>query len=159
MAHDLTDDGNVLITSEDPETGEFWAHALRQRGLEVAVAGSAEEALSQWATETFDLAVVDIHTPPGDGIGVCRRLRAEGVDPILLLVPGNDETHVLAAYKAGVDECIVEPIGPALFQAKVAAWLRRSRAIPAGAASLPQLVQLLVLANLCWIADWLPALA
>ncbi len=125
--------GKVLIVSDDSETGQIWAHAVGQRGLEAAVVCSPDGALSHYAIEGFDLTVVDVHTPRLDGIDLCRRLRAEAVNPILLLTPRSDEAHVLEAYKAGVDECIVKPIGPALFLAKVTAWLRRAWTIPAEA--------------------------
>jgi DNA-binding response OmpR family regulator len=44
---------------------------------------------------------------------------------MLLLTPINNESHTLEAYQAGVDECVIKPISPALFIAKVKVWLRR----------------------------------
>lgn len=123
----------VLLVSDDPATGQIWTYALYQRGLEVVPVRSTEEALDRWASEAFDLVVIDVHTPQLDGIALCRRLRAEAVNPILLLTPSGDEAHVLAAYQAGVDECIVKPVGPSLFLAKVRAWLRRSWTVPTAA--------------------------
>lgn len=51
----------------------------------------------------------------------------------MLLTPGRNEAHILEVYQAGVDECIVKPVSPSLFLAKVGAWLRRSWTIPAEA--------------------------
>lgn len=62
----------VLFVSDDPETGPIWAYALGQRGLEVVAVGSAEEALDQWAKETFDLVIIDVCTPQLDGIDLGR---------------------------------------------------------------------------------------
>jgi len=39
----------VLLVSDHPETAQIWAYALGEMGSEVALAGSAEEALRQWA--------------------------------------------------------------------------------------------------------------
>lgn len=122
----------VLLVSDDPETGQIWTYALSQQGIEVVLAGSAEEALDRWAEESFDLIVIDIHTPQLNGMDVCRRLRAEAINPILLFTPGRSEAHILEAYGAGVDECITKPISPPLFLAKVRAWLRRSWTVPVG---------------------------
>lgn len=58
---------------------------------------------------------------------------AEAVNPILLMTPRRHEAHLLEAYQAGVDECIVKPISPSLFLAKVKSWLRRSWTVPAEA--------------------------
>jgi len=83
-------------------------------GLEVALAGSAEEAMTQWTNGVFDLTLIDVHTPQLDGVDLCRRLQAEAVNPILLLTPRSDEAHLLEAYQAGADECIAKPISPSL---------------------------------------------
>ena len=116
----------VLIASDDLEAGQIWAHALGRRGLKTALSKSAQEVMHLWRAKAFELIVIDVYAPEFDGIDVCRRLRAEAVVPILLLTPWSDEAHVLEAYKAGADECVVKPISPSLFLAKVTAWFRHS---------------------------------
>lgn len=123
----------VLLVSDDPEMRGIWAYALRQRRVEVVLAGSARDALDRWAEGTFDLIAIDVCTSQLDGIDLCRRLRAEAANPILLLTPGRNEAHVLETYQAGVDECIVKPVSPSLFLAKIGAWLRHSWTVPAEA--------------------------
>ncbi len=116
----------TLLVSDDPETAKIWAYTLGEMGVQAVLAGSAQEALDRWAEGVCDLILIDVHTPQLDGIDLCRRLRAETVNPILLFTPTADEAHLQEAYQAGVDECIVKPIDPTLFRAKVRAWLRRS---------------------------------
>lgn len=123
----------ALLVSDDAETAQTSAFALGQRGLEVVLVGSVEGALHKWAAETFDLILVDEHTPQFDGVDLCRRMRAEAVNPILLLTSDGGEAHLLEAYQAGADECIAKPISLQLFLAKVMAWLRRSWTVPAEA--------------------------
>ena len=101
-----------------------------QKGLSTEIASSAEEALLLWDRDSFDLIVIDIHTPALDGIDLCKQFRAVAVNPILLLPRRGDESHLLQAYEAGVDECIVRPISARLFLAKVLAWQRRSWTVP-----------------------------
>ncbi len=125
--------GRLLVVSDDPETRRIWAYALSQAGLEVVSVTSAEEALERWSAEVFDLIIVDDHTVELAGIDVCRTLRTEVVNPLLLLMPSANEAHLLQAYEAGVDECVAKPIGPRLLLAKVKAWLRRSWTLPAEA--------------------------
>jgi DNA-binding response OmpR family regulator len=123
----------VLLVSDEPEAGRIWAFALQQMGLETILTSGIQDALQEWAAGPFDLVVIDVHTPHLDGVDLCRRVRAEAANPILLFTPESDEAHVLKAYQAGVDECVVKPISPTLFLAKVRAWLRRSWTVPAGA--------------------------
>ncbi len=124
---------NVLLVSNDPEVSGIWAFALRQMGLEATLATSAAEAMDDWSRGTFDLVVIDVYGPDLDGIEVTQQLRAQAVNPILLFTPNRDETHMLEAYRAGVDECVVKPVSPSLFMAKLRAWLRRSWTVPAKA--------------------------
>jgi len=113
----------VLLVCDDLETGRIWSYSLRQKGWQAVLVGSAEEAMALWADDGFDLIVIDVRTPRLDLIAMCRRLRAQAVVPILLLAGQGDEARVLEAYEAGVSECVVKPISPALFLAKVQAWL------------------------------------
>ena len=116
----------VLLVSDDLEIGQLWAYGLGQKGVDVLAAGSEEEALELWTMEALDLLIIDVCTPYLNGIELCQRLRTEVVNPILLLIYNYDELQALAAYHAGVDECIAKPISPSLFLAKVMVWLRRS---------------------------------
>ena len=123
----------VLLVSDEPDSGRIWAFALQQMGLEAVLTSRSQDAADEWAMGAFDMLLIDVHTPRLDGIDLCRRVRAEAVNPILLFTPRTDEAHILEAYQAGVDECIVKPVSPALFLAKARAWLRRSWTVPAGA--------------------------
>lgn len=122
---------NVLLVSNDSEVGGIWAFAFRQLGLEPVLASCAAEAMDHWFRDTFDLVVIDVYGPDLDGIEVARQLRPQAANPILLFTPNRDETHMLEAYQAGVDECVVKPVSPSLFLAKVRAWLRHSWTVPA----------------------------
>lgn len=132
----------VMIVCDDPDTCQIWAHSLRQKGIEVIATGSAELVIKQWAEEIPDLVVIDVNTPELDGIALCLRLREEAVVPILLFTPRNNESHILEAYQAGVDECVAKPVSPALFLAKVKVWLRRSWTIPAESLEVVQISDL-----------------
>ncbi len=123
------DNTKVLLVSDDPEAGRIWAYVLGQRRLEITTVRSVEDALKRWAEGGFDLVVIDVYTCQLDGIGLCRRLRAEAIAPILLFTPRSDEAYILQAYRAGADECVAKPISPSLFLAKVNAWRRLSWAI------------------------------
>jgi DNA-binding response OmpR family regulator len=120
----------VLLVGDDREVGGIWSFALRQMGLQPVLAHSATEALSLWERQAYDLVLIDVSGPRLDGIGLARRLRAEAVNPILLFTPDREETQVLQAYQAGVDECVLKPVSPAMFLAKVRAWLRRTWTVP-----------------------------
>ena len=120
----------VLLVSDDVESARIWAFSLEQVGLEVCQAGFSEKTLRVWASEFPDLIILEEHQARLDVFEFCRQMRAEAAVPILLLISTSQETHLMAAYQAGADDCILAPVSPRLFLAKVKAWLRRAQVLP-----------------------------
>lgn len=118
--------GAILLISDDCESAPVWAYALCRVGLDVTLAASVEEGLARCQEKPHRLVVIDLCGASADSIERVRRVCAENRDDnlVLLLVGHHDESLLLRAYRAGVAECIVKPISPALLLAKVRAWLR-----------------------------------
>ena len=132
--HQFTDEikvnPKVLIVCDDPDTSSVWVYILQQKGWITILESCARNMLGRWAEEIPELIVIDLQTSQAERIGLCRKLRAASVSPILLFFPTFNETQIIEAYKAGVDECVVKPVSPVLFTAKVTAWVRRSWTVP-----------------------------
>jgi len=124
-------EAKVLVICDDYDSARTWSYILKEKNIDNTLLSSPAEALEVWSELIPDLIVIDMYFSEFDGIGLVREIRQQGVVPILLLTPNNNETHILEAYQAGVDECVVKPISPALFLVKVKAWLRRSWSMPA----------------------------
>ncbi len=118
---------HVLMVSDRVESGEVWTFALQRQGMTVFQAPLYKTGWHDLADHDFDLALLDVYALGEEALALCRALRARSTRPILLLAPVADEGFALEVYRAGVDECIVKPISPALLEVKVAAWLRRER--------------------------------
>lgn len=121
----------VLAVCVAGETGYAWLRLLRENCIHVLMAGTPEEAERLWAVYTPDLIIVDAGRLSFDALPLCQRLRQLTVVPIVLLIEQASEDYLLAAYNAGVDECASRPRSAELFLAKVRAWLRRARTVPA----------------------------
>ena len=115
----------VLVVSNQQTTGPLWVFSLQQRQLNVMLEADPTRTFQRCELEAPDLIILDINFPEADTLELIRSLRAEMLTPILLLAPVRSEEYVLATYKAGVDDCILKPVSPSLFQAKVHVWLRR----------------------------------
>jgi DNA-binding NarL/FixJ family response regulator len=77
----------------------------------VAEAGTVAEALTVAARRKPDVAVVDIRLPDGDGVALCRRLRATTDGPrCLVLTAFDDERVVLDAIDAGVSGYLLKQV-------------------------------------------------
>src|SRR5688572_16970681 len=124
----------IFVVCDQKDTAPVWGYILRQRGLIVILETSLEKALDRWSTEIPDLVVIDVaHQDPME---LYDKFREVSVTPILLFLPTYHETQILEAYAAGVDEVVIKPISPAIFLAKIIAWVRRSWIVPVEGLSL-----------------------
>lgn len=123
----------VLIISDEPETARVWGFSLNQIGLEVVLIDVNDQPLQTWAELAPDLIILEDFNQDVEELDLCRQLRAETAAPILYLSAKTTEAFQLEAYKAGADECILFPLSPRLFNAKVTAWLRRTQNMPMAA--------------------------
>jgi len=123
----------ILLVSDDTESARIWAYSLEQAGMQVCQAGFNDKTLQIWADEFPDLILLEDHGSQMDMLQFCHLLRAEAAVPILVLVSAVDEAYLLNAYSAGADDCLLPPVSPRLFLAKVKAWLRRAQVVPSGA--------------------------
>lgn len=123
----------VMVISDEAESARIWAFSLKQAGYEVCPAGFSEKTLSIWSDEFPDIIVLEDLNSQMDVFDFCRRLRDEATVPVLLLTSQNNEAYLLAAYRAGADDCIPPPVSPRLFVAKIRAWLRRAQVVPSAA--------------------------
>ena len=126
MAEKLGSTPKVLIVSNQQTTGPLWVFSLQQQSLNVALESTPANTVARWEKEIPDLIILDISLPEETTLELIRDLRAETLTPIILLTPVRTDEHVLEAYKAGVDDCLIKPVSPSLFQAKIKVWLMRS---------------------------------
>jgi DNA-binding response OmpR family regulator len=122
-------ESNILIVCDEPTTSRIWALCVTELHCRPLVANSIKQALNIVEESPPDLIVIDVTSRDVSGIQMCHDLREHVNVPLLLLTPVNNESHTLEAYQAGADDCIIKPISPALFLAKVKVWLRRSRTV------------------------------
>lgn len=120
----------VLVVSNSMTTGPLWAYSLQEQNFDVVMEPNPTKILRRWAEEVPNLIVVDINTVEPTLLSMITSLREESVVPVLFLTQNKPEEYILQAYDAGVDECVIKPISPSLFHAKIKAWLRRSSSVP-----------------------------
>ncbi len=116
----------VLIICDQSDTAPLLGYMIREKGLNAIIETSVERAMNRVLEITPDLIVVDVNASHSERISLIKKCRSVSKKPILLFLPAHHEREILEAYRAGVDECIVKPISPAIFLAKIIAWSRRS---------------------------------
>jgi DNA-binding response OmpR family regulator len=120
----------IFVVCDQNNTAPVWGYILRQQGLTTILETSIEKAIDHWSKQMPDLVVIDIDVPHQKRMELCKKFRAISIAPILLLLPAHHETEILDAYAAGVDDVVIKPLGPAIFLAKIMAWMRRTWTVP-----------------------------
>ena len=120
----------VLLVEDDVRVAAAVASGLRKRGYEVDCAGSIAEALE---AAPADLVLLDLGLPDGDGMDLCRTLRARQPEVgIIAVTARGEERDRVSGLMTGADDYVVKPFSMAELHARMAAVLRRAvRSTPA----------------------------
>jgi len=115
----------ILAVDDDARIAASLRRALIYEGYDVTVAADGPSALMRAREQPPDLVILDIMLPGLDGIEVCRRLRAEGDVPILMLTARDSTADRVLGLDSGSDDYLVKPFAYEELLARVRALLRR----------------------------------
>ncbi|MFJ4839545.1 response regulator transcription factor [Streptomyces sp. NPDC088746] len=119
--------GRVLVVDDDPTVAEVAAGYLERAGYDVGRADDGPAALEHFAALRPDLVVLDLMLPGMDGFEVCRRMRARGPVPVIMLTARGDEDDRILGLETGADDYVTKPFSPRELVLRVDAVLRRGR--------------------------------
>ncbi|MFI0464010.1 response regulator [Saccharopolyspora sp. 5N102] len=115
---------NVLLIEDDPAVRAGLCLGLRRHGHVVEPAPDGEGGLRLLGAA--DIVVLDVMLPGIDGFEVCRRIRAAGNLPIIMLTARGDDIDVVSGLEAGADDYVVKPVQARVLDARIKAVLRRN---------------------------------
>jgi DNA-binding response OmpR family regulator len=119
----------VLIVEDQPNVSTYVKRALEEQGYAVDMARTGREALDWAEVVVYDLIVLDIMLPEMDGLTVCRRLRAQGNQAVILMLTARDSVDDrVTGLDAGADDYLVKPFDIKELLARLRALTRRRTA-------------------------------
>ncbi len=121
---------HILIVDDDGELRALLSDFLTRHDYRVSVAQNGAAMFQTLKAARIDLIVLDIMMPGEDGLSLCRRLRANGAMPIILLTAVDGETERIIGLEMGADDYVTKPFSARELLARIRAVLRRS-AMPA----------------------------
>jgi two-component system, OmpR family, response regulator len=128
--------GRVLVVDDEAPITELLSTALRYMGYEVTTARTGSGALESASKTPPDLVVLDVMLPDIDGFEVCRRLRADGdFVPVIFLTARDAEDDRVTGFIRGGDDYVTKPFSLEELTLRIAALLRRTRAVGPGGSS------------------------
>jgi two-component system response regulator MprA len=117
----------ILIIEDEDKILQFLQRGLTYEGYRVVTAADGPAGLALARSEVPDLVILDWMLPGLDGLEVCRRLRAAGPTPILMLTARESVSDRVLGLDAGADDYLVKPFEFDELVARVRALLRRAR--------------------------------
>jgi two-component system response regulator MprA len=117
----------ILVVEDEPAIQELVAFTCSSNGYAVQRADSVRAAQEAIRNELPDLVILDWMLPGLDGLEVCRRLRAAGDVPILMLTAKEDVQDRVTGLDAGADDYLVKPFDFDELLARIRALFRRAQ--------------------------------
>jgi DNA-binding response OmpR family regulator len=116
----------ILVVDDEANIRELARMYLEQEGYRVLAADDGLEALATIRRDEPNLVVLDLMLPGLDGWEVCRRVRAAGNLPIIMLTARDDDVDKIVGLELGADDYLTKPFNPRELVARVRAILRRA---------------------------------
>ena len=126
------DKTRILLVEDDVTITIGLEYSLEQEGFDVTVAGSVKTAMVMLSQEKFDLVLLDISLPDGNGFDICRWLKQKGDTPVIFLTARDDEGSVVMGLDIGADDYITKPFRIRELQSRIRSVLRRTRKAASG---------------------------
>jgi DNA-binding response OmpR family regulator len=121
----------VLVIEDDPSIRWGILHSLSCNGFETLEAADAGRGLELALEAEYDLMLLDLVLPGGDGLDILRQVRIGNQRvPVIILTARGEEDDRVKGLKWGADDYVVKPFSIRELLARVNAVLRRSPARP-----------------------------
>jgi DNA-binding response OmpR family regulator len=116
----------LLIIEDNPKLQSALARLLTEQGYAVDTASDVRDALAALDVAQYDLLVLDLALPDGDGREILRKLRRGGRSvPVLVATARTDVVHRVATLDEGADDYLLKPFSMQELLARIRALLRR----------------------------------
>ncbi len=116
----------LLVVEDNEKMAALLAKLLTDSGFAVDAVGTVDEALAALDVATYDLILLDLGLPDGDGGALIRSLRRDKCNTLILVATARDDvTQRVRTLNDGADDYLVKPFHPEELVARIRALLRR----------------------------------
>ena len=115
----------IFVLEDDEAIGIGLSYTLESEKYEVTLVKTVAEAKKTVENEEFDLYILDLTLPDGNGYEVCSLIKSKGDLPVIFLTAYDDEIDVVTGFELGADDYISKPFRVRELLARVKSVLRR----------------------------------
>jgi DNA-binding response OmpR family regulator len=120
---------SVLLIDDDVKLCDLLKTYLSGHGFTLNVANNAKDGQRQLRSQDFDVVLLDIMLPDGDGLEVCKKIRMESAVPVIMLTARGADEDKIIGLELGADDYLAKPFNPRELVARMKAVLRRKGAV------------------------------
>lgn len=118
---------NILVVEDDPSVRTLVKAVLEHNGNTVEAKDTATSGEQAAVEGDFDMIILDLGLPDGDGYEVCKNIRDKNIKTPVLILSGEQETDVkVKCLKVGADDYLTKPFNTEELIARMEAIQRRS---------------------------------
>ena len=119
----------ILVVEDDLALSAGLCFALDEAGHLTAAAYTCQKARQLLKTDRFDLVILDVNLPDGNGFDLCRECKSSAPKlPVIFLTANDLEQDELNGFDLGADDYITKPFRIQILKRRVEAVLRRGTA-------------------------------
>ena len=118
-------ESSVLLIDDDSELCKSLVRLLTMEQLSVSAFHSIASGRSELQAKRYDLVVLDVMLPDGDGRDLLQEIRERSDVPVIMLTARGDTRDRIAGLESGADDYIPKPFAPGELVARIRAVLRR----------------------------------
>lgn len=118
----------LFYVEDDPQIADTVKEYLEQKGMQVRICSTLEQARKTLETQIPSLVLLDWNIPDGAGNTFCRWIRNNWKElPVIFLTVRGDTKDIVDGFQAGADDYVAKPFELEVLYSRIQALLRRSR--------------------------------
>ena len=116
----------LFLLEDDDAIGMGLKYSLEKEGYDVVHMKTKAEAQDDFSTNTYDICILDINLPDGNGYDVCKFIKEREDVPVIFLTASDAEVNVVMGLEMGADDYVCKPFRINELMARIKTVLRRS---------------------------------
>ncbi len=120
----------ILLIDDDVELAQMLREYLEPGHCQLALAHSGAQGLALLAQDDYDLVLLDLMLPDGNGLDLLKQYRQRSRRPVIMFTAHGGETDRVLGLEFGADDYLAKPFSPRELKARITAVLRRFEEVP-----------------------------
>ncbi len=116
----------ILLVEDNEAIVLGLTYLFKEEGFACTAAGTCEDALREFGEAHFDLVILDVSLPDGNGFALCSHLKKIQEVPIIFLTAKEEEQDVVKGFDLGADDYIIKPFRNRELISRIYNTLRRN---------------------------------